>query len=350
MITVLILNLKNYNLNHECSIYQLSVSLIVMSNDDESSDSRDSALFWVTLEFVIISSILPVLFLDRWSTRPSRSPNWKRTKYLMTWVFFSNILFQLISVLRHTACIDCPWITVILMDSRAILKGINLIFFIHRAKLVQGMSPVLSQKWFDRILPIIVAVIVFGFILVGTKVTFAAEFECTPYVDSSIFQRCGDNLKESNKFAGWFAILVDEILTSCLLVLFSVPLYRVYHLDLGVMNQNQLKQRRNLRNLLIWSMLLTFINQISSTFFFIPMVVDLNALESACVWGIGKFDPSINVWSSWLMVTRNRQCLKRICCCQFDSDISDRRALMDRIRTKHSQLSVEMSELGLTVE
>ena len=310
-------------------------------NNDESSDTGDSALFWVTLEFVVISSILPVLFLDRCSRKPNRSPNAKRTKYLMIGVFFSNILFQLISLFRHTACIHCTLMSVALIVSRSVVREMNLIFFIHRAKLVQGMSPVSSKKWFERILPISVTVIIFGFIVVGTKSTIGSQYECNPYPDWNVFHRCSYAKTSSGTgIALWFAISLDTIITSGLMVLFIIPLYRVYNADIGVMNENQMRQRMKLRNLLIWSVLLTFTNQVTTAMYFVQLVVDQDG-ESLFLWVLGKFDPSINVWSSWLIVARNRQFVKQMCCCKM-SAVPQRHTLA-LISEDHSR-TVELSD------
>ena len=215
---------------------------------------------------------------------------------------------------------------------RLVVKGINLLFLIHRAKLAQGMSPVLSQKWFEKVFPTIVAVIIIVFVAVVTRNTLEMQMECVSYLDSDVFQWCFVDLSVATP---WIGIMVDVIITAGLMVLFIVPLYRVYNVDLGVMNANQLQQRKKLRNLLIWSVVLTFINQVSSTLTFLPSVTDPRAhpatfLLNLLWFGIGKLDPSINVWSSWLIITRNRQFVKQVCCCQC---ISEDLALMRRMST-----------------
>ena len=108
-------------------------------------------------------------------------------------------------------------------------------------------------------------------------------------------------------------IFVDAVLTSFLVILFVVPLYGVYRQDLGTLNDDQLRQRMKLKRLLIWCVVLTFLNQVTSIFFLIPALHQSTAVS--ILFLIGKLDPPINVWTSWLMIARNRQYLQRVCCC-----------------------------------
>lgn len=303
--------------------------------DDQSSDYEPSAFLFVTQDFIIFSSILPVLFFYLWKKTPIRSRDGKRTQYLMIGVLLLNLFYQIIAMGYRMVCIECNLFAVAQGNTRCLVKAINLIFLLHRAKLVQGMAPVLSKKWFEKILPTIILVLTFGLMLAVTRNALKKEFNCTSYSDSDVFQRChmADVGEKSNKgvVLAWFAILLDSIITLGLMVLFIVPLYRVYNVDLGIMNDNQLRQRMKLRNLLIWSVALTFINQITSTLILIPAVItDSYPKLVVSLHSIGKCDPSINVWSLWLMVTRNRQFLQRVCCWQC---ISDDSVLMRRMST-----------------
>ena len=122
----------------------------------------------------------------------------------------------------------------------------------------------------------------------------------------------------SNLISFWLAIFVDVLFTSFLLALFAVPMYRVYQQDLGVLNDNQLLHRMKLKRLLMWCVVLTFINQISSTLYFIPAlyVPPITMIGYFTLLLIRTMDPPINVWTSWMMITRNRKYLQTVCCCQ----------------------------------
>lgn len=321
--------------------------------DSETSVSRNSSAYvHVTFECVILMSIFPVLLFNRWNRIPNRSREAKRTKYLLLGVFFSNIAFQITSVLRETVCIHGNLITAATYDCRFLLRAVNLIFLIHRAKLAQGMSPILSKKWFEKIFPSIIAFLFVVFVVTVTGDTMKSNFECVSYSDSNVFQYCidadweSDNQANEDKVTVWIVIILDAAITLSLMILFIVPLYRVLKTDIGVMNNNQLKQRRNLKALLIWSVLLTFINQTTTTLIIIPAAIDMraNARLLALVVKFGKLDPSINVWSSWLMISRNRQFMKDLCCCKIDAGDSQLRIT----RSSTSGFIVMPSQTGST--
>ena len=89
------------------------------------------------------------------------------------------------------------------------------------------------------------------------------------------------------------------------------------------MNHNQQRQRKKLKELLIWSVVMTFINQVSSIFLTIPFVFPSKFTWSV-LYMIGQFDPAVNIWTTWLMITSNRQHLRRLCAfiCRKDNEVS----------------------------
>lgn len=208
----------------------------------------------LSIECIVFLFILPVLLLDRYSHKQSRSREGKRTHFLMIVVVISNAIFQITNILRSTTCLtSCNAIMVAFINSRVVLKGINLIFLIHRAKLVQGMAPILSKKWFEKIIPSIVILLDLVLIVLMTRIALGTEYHCAMHTDSNSVHFCWKKQKyeDSGKTSIWFMILLDIVITAFLLTLFVVPLYRVYRQDLGVLNENQLRQRMKLKGLLI---------------------------------------------------------------------------------------------------
>ena len=65
------------------------------------------------------------------------------------------------------------------------------------------------------------------------------------------------------------------------------------------------------------------------------------------LWNIGLFDPPINVWTAWLMITRNRQYLRRVnrqvlCCIDSQTESVSRtntEVLMDVVSKSKSTRS-----------
>lgn len=287
--------------------------------DQESTQETDDTypnltIAYIIFEIFILVTLLPVGFLDLRSRKSNRSREAKRTQHLMVGVFLCNAVYQVISIINYSVCSHCNTLYAVWSVCRCLMLGINWIFLIHRAKLVQGMSPVLDAVWFEKILPATLALVMLGFIVNSIRLCMLSEFTCRPYSDNNTLQFCWledgqDGFKERDVVSAWVGITWSIAWTSFLILLFVIPLYRVYQVDLGRMNANQLRQRKKLKSLLIWSVILTFINQVSSTAILIVIAVDViqYPMLFMLVFSTGKFDPSINVWSSWMMVGRNRR-------------------------------------------
>ena len=264
--------------------------------------------------------LLPVFILERLNQQPIRSRNARITKWLMFGVIASNALHHTSFLIDLFVCAQCQIQWSIYGVTKSILKGFNLIFLIHRAKLVQGITPVISKKWFEKIFPAVIVVIICGFIFGNIDVGMNSQTECVPYNHWDALLHCRSvedpDAPDDHSFTVMMACAIglDSLITAFLMVLFIIPLYRVYKVDLGVMNRNQLSQRKKLKHLLIWSIGLTFINQMTSTLYLATFLPGTNF--PLCLVLIGESDPVINVWTAWLMVTRNRQYLKRLCCCR----------------------------------
>ena len=298
-----------------------------MTDSDLSSDSTNPkepdffASQNVTMQVFIFLLMVPVYVLELCSKKRNRSRSAKYTKRLMLAVFLSNFLHQVTYLVMATTCGHCRAEVFSMAGSRAILRGINQLFLIHRAQLVQGMRPILSMNWFNKILPSIVLVWTIGCLIFAAINNFTNEREwrCGVYVDSETLHYCRDlgdlQLTKEERISVSIYLPWDLVMTIVLMGLFIVPMYRVYSTDLGTMNTNQLRQRMKLKRLLIWSVILTFINQVTSTFIVIFGIFEYQSPLFLLLFFIGLFDAPINVWTSWLMVTRNREYLQRLCCC-----------------------------------
>ena len=301
-----------------------------------------SAISNVSFDWIIFLLIIPIIIFDQISKTRARSRDAKRTTSLMKAVLMSNTAFQMCVIVNGMTCADCTISTVVIRETRILLKSVNRLFLIHRAKLAQGMAPILSRKWFEKILPCIViawmCIMCFG----AGRIAMNQTFMCSPYSDSGALNFCWDSThSRSDRRVMGGILTLDVLWTIFLLALFIVPLHRVYRADLGVMNDNQLRQRLKLKRLLYWSVALTFLNQVTSTFYFLP---SLHQSSATLVLGmIGKLDPPINVWTSWLMVTRNRLFLQRWVCChrlrQAEGTLLRAQSVFSDIASRSSQNS-----------
>ena len=276
----------------------------------------------IPLAIIVLLLLFPVLIIDRVNNQPIRSWNARITKWLMFGVIASNALFQISVLTELFLCAQCEIIYSSWGVTKSILKFFNGMFWIHRAKLVQGITPVLSKKWFEKIFPAFLAVIISGFIFASIDSGLEGPYDCVqPYDNWSQLSQCEKVKKtdaEANAEDNSFTILIagaiglDCAITVFFMALFIIPLYRVYKVDLGVMICHQLSQRKKLKHLLIWCVVLTFINQVTSILVMAEMLDRENFPYFLKM--VGESDPTINVWTAWLMITRNREYLKRLCC------------------------------------
>lgn len=275
------------------------------------SDFKQLSAFWnASVPVVSFVFVLPVFAIEISNRKADRSQNAQRTHRLMIAVLISNTIFATAQIIFWLVCWHCTAEITLWILSRWIMKGVNLIFLIHRAKLGQGMAPVLNVRWFEKILPrcIIIPFSIFTIISVGGTCLFK-ETVCKTYSDTNAVHHCDlrDEL-DDGIIAGTVAMIsFDFIVSAFLLALFLIPLYRVYREDLGNLNENQLRQKEKLRNLLLWCIVMSTVNQITSALHLLPVFGTSSTIW--VLWTIGKFDPAINVWTSWLMITRNRQYL-----------------------------------------
>lgn len=285
-----------------------------------------SLLASVAIPFNILVLILiaPVFVAEKLHREHVRSNNQKRTKYLLWGVFVTNTTYQVWSIVLSMICVECAVLWAAAYSTRSLLKGTNLLFLVHRAKVAQGMDPILSMMWFEKVFPSIIILQMVGFI--GATIYEAAygqEHHCRSYPDSNTLRVCITDHSDEDSFRiAAFFVGMDFFITALLITLFAVPLLRVYQTDLGILNDNQLRQRGKVKRLLIWSIAMTFINQVTSIMAVVYMLYRSGGIRSTImyiVWAFGQADPAFNVWTSWLMITPNREFLRsQICCCKSD--------------------------------
>lgn len=344
-----------------------------MSSEDEQElrDDTLQAAFWIPVTGASVLLIMPVLMLQAANQREIRTRNAKRTKWLMLGVIASNTAAASIFFVRMLVCGGYCNILIGIQGAlgKILLRIFNLLFLVHRAKLAQGMTPILSKKWFEKILPTIIVVVFSGFLLIGLTSTAETNYACSPYEDWSDVSICNpivdpDAQVDERTFKAFVVAMIalDVLITAILMTLFIIPLYRVYRAGLGQLNRNQLRQKTKLKELLLWSTVMTFINQITTTFLWLPSLH--YSLATHVLGVVGLFDSPINVWTAWLMVTSNRQYLRRQCrsICKGRHGETDMRREMSGLTNvpslpsrsatllgiKTSQLSVDIASIRMS--
>ena len=161
-----------------------------MDPDDRSLNERSAE--HVSIQVVVLSLIVALCILERMNYKVDRTSNGRRTKLLMIAVIISNALFALSTLANNTMCLYCPAQGAVMMDTRWVMKWFNWLFLIHRAKLAQGMTPILSKKWFNKIVPGIITLLVVFVMLNMTASALQHEgWFCGTYSDNDDIQACG---------------------------------------------------------------------------------------------------------------------------------------------------------------
>ena len=289
-----------------------------LEESEEIFPPERSAVSNVALEVVILLLIIPVFIFERTNKIHIHSRDAKRTQCLIRTVLLSSTLHQTFRIARSMECLDCRITYAVMEDMRVLSRGINALFLIHRAKLAQGIQPIISKKWFEKIFPAIAILYYVGGLYGTAKSALEDTFVCVPYTDQKALHFCWNsndqNYDAGAKRAVTLAAVFAFLWAVFFLTLFVVPMYRVYRADLGAMNENQLRQRLKLKRLLYWSVVLTLLNQLISTFYMMRIIH--RSPVTLAMFTIGLFDPPINVWTSWLMVTRHREYIERMVCCR----------------------------------
>lgn len=113
----------------------------------------------------LISAILLILILCvelYIGTERRSSKNKTITRRLMLLLLVSWTIFALIGTADSFFCMHCVATTTVRDNLGIVAKITNQAFFVHRAKLAQGLSPVLPAKCFEKILPAILLTVCIG--------------------------------------------------------------------------------------------------------------------------------------------------------------------------------------------
>lgn len=117
------------------------------------------ALFFVFI--IIIAQIL--CYRYDWKPRIYNDGNTRKRTYITLILILStlicNFLTLLLQLAIHYAFPNCEICSIGYVINRLLfvtIRCLNRLFFIQRAKLSQEIKPILADKWFDRVLPLIV--------------------------------------------------------------------------------------------------------------------------------------------------------------------------------------------------
>jgi len=297
---------------------------------------------------VVFMLVLLPLFLERFNSRTSQefeagSRKAQKTKILMRAVIFGTTFVGAQNLVRYTACLQCrDYILPLQYNSTVINKGLQSLFLIHRANLVQGMAPVMSKKWFEKILPRCMYGTIILFMVVYTKTALETQLSCERYIDESPFRFCAATGGSGSRISIIVGVIVNTLMVVFFVSLFAIPLYRTSTADIGQLNDKQKRSRNKLKRILIWSVVMTAINQLTTALLIVATLV-----RNEWVFVFMRMDDAINVWTSWAMIKRNRQTLN-IICRRMQAQTSDqRRERSSTMLSVSSRSSMQSSHLQI---
>ena len=149
------------------------------------------------VSFALIACALPF----EYNQEITNSRNEIMTKRLMLAIILSNMVCKLTHLIQNVWCIDCVATATIWGNMYAASKVINYSFFIHRAKLAQGMVPIFSRKVFEKVLPMMVVGVgsVYMASLTFTVLT-NTKLVCSSYTETQDIDLCMMVTSDSSDF------------------------------------------------------------------------------------------------------------------------------------------------------
>eukprot|EP01083_Nonionella_stella_P175127 608955_1 len=280
-----------------------------------NGDSSLHFIFQYICNSITLLSLLVLIHTIRRRKRQGPLPaDASYTYKLTTLIVVLNLMYSIIDAILSRVCFQCNVMVPIRTNLFIIAKVSNYLWFIHRAKLSQGLNPLLSENCFTKVLPRIVIII--GCIYcIGMDVSVilgSGGLVCTHWEDADTERAC--YAKEEGMSLYFIGAAFDIMLTLFLLALFVKPLMDNINRDLGELNRKQLKEKQHLAYLLKCYVLLTFIN-LGTT--------DISVIGHAFarqypifVYGL-VLDPAIN--SVTIVIMLNTQAIERITskCCGY---------------------------------
>ena len=249
----------------------------------------------------------------------SLTKNEQITNNIILLIILINLINTILQIIECIDCIQCKLIVPFRATTYIFARNINYIFFVHRATMSQSPTSIFSKKHSQKIL-IIIIMFISILMCIGTAYsTSTTNIQCIQYKDKYltkwILSRCQTMIGNQIEIGVISIICADILITIFLLYLHCKPLIEIYKLDFGQLNQTQIRAKKKVKTLLICTIILTFINLVSSNIaLFGSRILRLNIF--ICFYG---FDPSINVLTTVLIKRKNRNYLKSHCFCNQQS-------------------------------
>ena len=276
-----------------------------MEQDIEQSIAYRAVQRRLVIAALSIATVL--LIFDLCSLRrPWRRGEVNNADKLSLIITITNLGILCLRIPRSFSCWHPVVTFTVFSELYIISRGINILFFVHRAKSVQGPNPVLSQKWLTKYIP---------------------TFVCTYYGIGTLFVARSIDPKRiicvSNEFTYqrgaqqsmgvWVHSAVELILSAVVTILFVVPLWRLYRAGSNANHQQQQRSMRVLKVALKYAVVLSVINLLSSNHLLFGGLLYGDGDDHYMVWKfVRTLDPVINIVTTIMLFKRNRTLLWKV--------------------------------------
>ena len=295
---------QQVNIKHPVYLYRI-IHFSKMVQHVEESNLDTTILRWCTIAALSLGAILTIFHFY------ALFREWKRgelnnSSKISFVISVSNLWVLSFRILTSFSC----WYSVIswtvFAEIYIISRAINILFFVYRAKCVQGPNPVLSDKWFTKYIPGFVCTFYGISCVVG-----AYDIPTNPDVVVCVTNQFSYRVAAISMMA-WLYFALELAITVVITFLFVVPLWRlykagsdssrdVYNADIS---QKQRRSRKLLEDALKYGLVLTAVNLLSSN---IRVIGDHLYGDNVVAFAyLSLFDPVINMGSTIMLFKENR--------------------------------------------
>ena len=290
-----------------------------------------------------LSLAVALTMLDLYSLHPRWKQGDSNAEDKMSIVItISNLCLLSVRLVQCFSCWKPIVVETLFADLYIFSRGINILFFVFRAKSVQGPNPVLSEKWLTKYIPTFICLF-YGISFIGASYSIPNNPDKIICVSNQFVH--GDSVTTAST---WVYVALEVSITALVTFLFVSPLWKLYRKK---RNENMsIQQQRSMRVLgeaLKYGMLLTAVNLLSSN----NIVVGGLYGGSSVLLNLAIFDPAINIGSTIMLFKRNRILLRKLlcniryglvqmCCCAFIMETESR--ILDSEQAQRNEIALNV--------
>ncbi|ETO36653.1 hypothetical protein RFI_00408 [Reticulomyxa filosa] len=307
------------------------------------------ALILCCLVFIIIILQVRAVFSHWYKKAPRLECNAVIILIFVFCIYFFNFSNLVLAVGLSTALPTkniCEWGYFFTQLSYGTAKFFSLLFLLQRAKLAHTMTPLFSDKYFNKIFPSIVVII--WLVLCGSLVTTPGK--PGHLVRNSSGQaglsnsHCEANKVKQSRITFLIGAGVITVVVAFFVSLFLYPICKLMNTKKELLCDAITVSRTQFKQVLFWSLLLSTVSLFISL-----LTMTVWPLYEQYLFFVPHLDYFFDSFCTFLLLGRNRAFLGDICCCFCANRNSDQKnsSIMKRktIISENSSLAQDTSAL-----